>query len=39
MADGDFFARQRQIAMKQPSVIWHWAKLAFEKYWLLRAYG
>ena len=39
MADGDFYARQRRIAMKQPSVLWHWAKVAFEKYWLWRWYG
>jgi len=39
MADGDFYARSRQISMKQPSVVWHWAKLAFEKYWLWRWYG
>ena len=39
MAEGDFYARQRRISMKQPSIVWHWAKLAFEKYWLWRWYS
>ncbi len=38
MADGDFFASERRIAMKQPSIVWHWAKVALEKYWLWRQY-
>ncbi len=38
MADGDFFARDRRIEMKQPSIIWHWLKLGFERYWLWRSY-
>ena len=37
-AEGNFLAPQRRIEMKQPSIIWHWAKLAFEKYWLWRWY-
>lgn len=37
--EGNFYASRRRITMKQPSLIWHWAKLAFEKYWLWRAYS
>ncbi|HLF79579.1 MAG TPA: FAD/NAD(P)-binding oxidoreductase [Dehalococcoidia bacterium] len=39
IAEGNFLAPQRRIDLKQPSIIWHWAKLAFERYWLWRAYG
>jgi sulfide:quinone oxidoreductase len=38
LAEGDFLARQRKIELKQPSIVWHWAKLAFERYWLWRWY-
>jgi len=38
MADGDFLAPNRRIDMKQPSIIWHWAKVAAEKYWLWHSY-
>lgn len=36
--EGNFLARQRRIEMKQPSIVWHWAKVALEKYWLWRTY-
>jgi sulfide:quinone oxidoreductase len=36
--EGDFLARRRVIQMKQPSIIWHWAKLALDRYQLLRGY-
>jgi sulfide:quinone oxidoreductase len=38
VAEGNFLAPQRQITMKQPSLIWHWAKVGLEKYWLWRWY-
>jgi sulfide:quinone oxidoreductase len=38
MADGDFLAPQRQISLKQPSIVWHWTKAAFERYWLWKWY-
>ena len=38
MADGDFLAANRRIDLKQPSIIWHWAKVAAEKYWLWHSY-
>lgn len=38
LADGDFFANERRIVMKQPSIVWHWAKVALEKHWLWRQY-
>lgn len=38
VAEGNFLASQRQITMKQPSLIWHWAKVGLEKYWLWRWY-
>ena len=34
--EGDFFARQRRINMKQPSIVWHWARRARERYWRWR---
>jgi hypothetical protein len=30
---------QRQITMKQPSIAWHLAKSAQERFWLMRTYG
>ena len=38
MADGGFFAAERRIEMKQPSIVWHWAKVALERYWLWHQY-
>jgi sulfide:quinone oxidoreductase len=38
IAEGDFLASSRQIVLKQPSMVWHLAKLAFERYWLWRWY-
>ena len=38
VAEGNFLARQREIGMKQPSIIWHWLKLAYERYWLWHSY-
>ena len=38
VAEGNFLARQREIGMKQPSIIWHWLKLACERYWLWHWY-
>jgi sulfide:quinone oxidoreductase len=36
--EGDFFAPQRGFRLKQPSVLWHLANLAQEKYWLWHWY-
>ncbi|MCH7512075.1 MAG: NAD(P)/FAD-dependent oxidoreductase [Chloroflexi bacterium] len=38
LAQGDFFAHPRHITMRSPSPIWHWGKVAFERYWLWRWY-
>ena len=38
MADGGFFGAERRIEMKQPSIIWHWAKVALERFWLWHQY-
>lgn len=38
LAQGNFLAAERRIKLKQPSIIWHWAKVAFEKQWLWRTY-
>jgi sulfide:quinone oxidoreductase len=38
MASGDFLAAERKVELRQPSIIWHWGKVAFEKYWLWRWY-
>jgi sulfide:quinone oxidoreductase len=38
MARGDFLAQPRQIAMRSPSRLWHWGKIAFERYWLWKWY-
>ncbi len=38
MAQGDFFGHPRQIKMRSPSPLWHWAKVAFERYWLWKWY-
>lgn len=36
-ATGNFYALpEPRIAMKNNSVFWHWSKIAFEKYWLLK---
>jgi sulfide:quinone oxidoreductase len=38
MAQGDFLAQPRQISMRSPSRLWHWGKIAFERYWLWKWY-
>ena len=38
LAQGNFLATERKIELKQPSIMWHWAKVAFEKQWLWRTY-
>lgn len=38
LAQGDFFAHPRQIALRSPSRLWHWGKVAFERYWLWKWY-
>ncbi len=38
MAQGDFFAEPRHITLRTPSPIWHWGKVAFERYWLWKWY-
>jgi sulfide:quinone oxidoreductase len=38
MYDGDYAAVPRQINLKQPSIAWHMAKKALERYWLWRWY-
>ncbi len=38
MARGDFLAQPRQIGMRSPSRVWHWGKIAFERYWLWKWY-
>jgi sulfide:quinone oxidoreductase len=38
MVEGNFLAPNRAIEMKQPSIMWHWAKVALERYWLWRWY-
>ncbi len=38
MARGDFLAQPRQITMRSPSRVWHWGKVAFERYWLWKWY-
>ncbi len=35
-ASGNFYAEKREIKMKNPSRIWHWGKILFEKYWFWR---
>ena len=38
MARGGFLAQPRQITMRSPSRVWHWGKVAFERYWLWKWY-
>lgn len=38
MAQGDFYADPRRISMRSPSRLWHWGKVAFERYWLWKWY-
>ena len=38
IAQGDFYADPRQISMRSPSPLWHWQKVAFERYWLWKWY-
>jgi sulfide:quinone oxidoreductase len=38
MAQGDFFAEPRHITLRTPSPVWHWGKVAFERYWLWKWY-
>jgi sulfide:quinone oxidoreductase len=36
--EGNFLTPRRSIVFKQPSMLWHWAKIAAEKRWLWRSY-
>jgi len=36
MVSGDFDASPPRVQVAQPSIVWHWAKAASEKYWLSR---
>ncbi len=38
MAQGDFYAHPRHITLRPPSPVWHWGKVAFERYWLWKWY-
>lgn len=38
MAQGNFFAQPRHITLRTPSPVWHWGKVAFERYWLWKWY-
>jgi sulfide:quinone oxidoreductase len=38
MAQGDFYAHPRYITLRPPSPVWHWGKVAFERYWLWKWY-
>ncbi len=38
MAQGNFFGDPRHITMRSPSPVWHWGKVAFERYWLWKWY-
>jgi sulfide:quinone oxidoreductase len=38
VAEGDFLAPQRSIRLKQPSLLWHAAALAQERYWFWHWY-
>ncbi|OGO51543.1 MAG: hypothetical protein A2148_01300 [Chloroflexi bacterium RBG_16_68_14] len=38
MAQGNFFGHPRHIAMRSPSPVWHWGKVALERYWLWKWY-
>jgi sulfide:quinone oxidoreductase len=38
MVEGNFYAQPREVELKEPSIVWHWAKVAFEKYWLWKMY-
>lgn len=38
MAQGDFYAHPRFISLRTPSPVWHWGKVAFERYWLWKWY-
>ncbi|MCH8025894.1 MAG: NAD(P)/FAD-dependent oxidoreductase [Chloroflexi bacterium] len=38
MAQGNFFAEPRHISMRSPSPVWHWGKVAYERYWLWKWY-
>jgi sulfide:quinone oxidoreductase len=38
LAQGDFFAHPRHITVRSPSPVWHWGKMAFERYWLWKWY-
>lgn len=38
MAQGDFYAEPRHITLRTASPVWHWGKVAFERYWLWKWY-
>ncbi len=38
MAQGNFYGHPRHITVRTPSPVWHWGKVAFERYWLWKWY-
>lgn len=38
MAQGNFYGEPRRITMRSPSPVWHWGKVAYERYWLWKWY-
>jgi sulfide:quinone oxidoreductase len=38
MAQGNFYSHPRHISLRTPSPVWHWGKVAFERYWLWKWY-
>jgi sulfide:quinone oxidoreductase len=38
LAQGDFYAAPRRIPLRSPSPVWHWGKVAYERYWLWKWY-
>ena len=38
MLSGDLIREPRRVRASQPSIVWHWAKTATEKFWLYRVW-
>lgn len=38
LVQGDFYAEPRNIPLRSPSPVWHWGKVAYERYWLWKWY-
>jgi sulfide:quinone oxidoreductase len=38
LIQGDFYAEPRSIPLRSPSPVWHWGKVAYERYWLWKWY-